>query len=187
MFISRIVLAALVAALGSTQVARASNPASFNVLVNGDDGKPIMFQSTSALKKGDVIVVHAFNARPVMILQVAMCDADCPHMHLVKTIPLFPYYAGASGVANHRFAIPEDGRVSFWVQQLSGAISTPVITMNGAWSVNFVNRFMSFQTPMLYPDSQPMHANALRLDDGTLRARYFHNTFVTVSLARSNG
>lgn len=186
MFISRIALTAVVAVLGSIHIAHAANTSAFNVLVSGDDGKPIMFQSTSALKKGDVIKVHAFNARPVMILQVAMCDADCPHMHLVKTIPLFPYYAGTSGVADHRFAVPEDGRVSFWVQQLSGTVSTPVITMNGAWSVNFVNRFMNFATPMLYPDSQPMHANALRLDDDRLSARYFHNTFVTVRLTDSN-
>ncbi|WP_233842418.1 hypothetical protein [Dyella sp. 2HG41-7] len=183
MFISRIALATIIAAFGSLSIAHATDMSAFNVLVNGDDGKPIMFQSTSALKKGDVIKVHAFNARPVMILQVAMCDADCPHMHLVQTVPLFPYYAGTSGVTNHRFVVPEDGRISFWVQQLSGTATTPVITMNGAWSVNFVNRFMSFATPMLYPDSKPMHANALTVDDDTLRARYFHDTFVTVSLA----
>ncbi|RDS85801.1 hypothetical protein [Dyella psychrodurans] len=185
MFFSRIVLTAMLAGLCWAQVARAADASAFDVLVNNHDGKPVMFQSTSTLKKGDVINVHAFNARPVMIMQIAMCDADCPHMHLVKTIPLFPYYAGTA-VANQKFVIPENGHVSFWVQELGGVVSTPIITMDGAWSVNFVNRFMSFATPMLYQDSQPMPASAATMDDNTLRARYFHRTFITVRLADSN-
>jgi hypothetical protein len=185
MFISRIVLATLLAALGSTQIARAADTSAFDVLLNDHDGKPTMFQSTSALKKGDVIEIHAFNARPVMILQVAMCNTDCPRMHIVKTVHLYPYYAGTSNV-NQRFAVPENGHVSFWVQQFDSAFATPIIVGGGTWDYVYVNRYLSFETPMLYLDTQPMPVSALRLDENKLRARYFHNTFITVSLADSN-
>jgi hypothetical protein len=186
MFISRIALAAFFTILGSAQIARAADTPTFDVLVNNQDGKPVMFQSTSVLKKGDVIKIHAFNTRPVMIMQVAMCNTDCPHMHLIKTIPIFPFYAGTSAVADQSFVVPEDGHVSFWVQQAGNAFSKPIITRDGIWNLVFINRFQAFATPMLYPDTRPMPANALRLDDNGLHARYFHNMFITVRLANAN-
>lgn len=186
MVISRIALAALLVGLCPAHIARAADTSVFDVLVNDHDGKPVVFQSASALKKGDVIKVYAFNARPVMILQVALCNADCPRMHLIKTIPLYPYYAGTSSIASHSFAIPENGRVSFWVQQAGDQFSVPVVGASGTWSFVFINRFASYAAPTPYLNAQPMPAEGMTLDDGTLRARYFHNIFITVSLADSN-
>lgn len=182
MSLLRMLAVVAVAGLAAAHVTQAADSSTFQVLVNDNSGNPVMFQSASALKKGDVIKVHAFNARPVMIMQIAMCNSDCPRMHLVKTISLIPYYAGTANV-NQDFVLPEDGHVSFWVEQHGGAASVPINTRTGAWNLNFVNRFMSFATPELFKESQPMSANAFKLDDNTLRVRYFHHTFVAVSLA----
>jgi hypothetical protein len=186
MFSSRIALAAVIVGLCSAHVARAADTSTFDVLANNQDGKPVVFQSSAVLKQGDVIKVHTFNARPVMVLQVAMCDADCPRMHLVKTIPLYPYYAGTSSVATQSFTLPENGRVSFWVQQAGGQFSVPLAGASGTWSFTFINRFASYAAPTPYLDVSPMPAEGMTLNDGTLRARYFHNTFITVRLANSN-
>jgi hypothetical protein len=182
MSLSRILAVVAVTGLAIAQIAHAADASAFHVLVNDSSGNPVVFQSASALKRGDVIKVYAFNARPVMIMQIAMCNSDCPRMHLVKTVSLLPYYAGTAN-ANQDFVLPEDGQVSFWVEQSGGAASVPINTGAGPWSVNFVNRFMSFATPELLEHSQPMSANAFKLDDNTLRIRYFHHTFVAVSLA----
>lgn len=161
---------------------QAADNAAFAVAKQDDHGKPIVFQSTSALKKGDVIKVNAFNAQPVLILQVAMCDSDCEHPRLVTTLPLTAYYAGQA-TASQQFVLPEDGHVSFWVQRLGDLPSEPVNAANGAWSVEYVDPFLRFASQTPYMSAQPMPANALSLSDNTLRARYFHRTLVTVSLA----
>jgi len=185
MFLSRM-LAATLFSLAAASAAQAADPAVFSVLVNDNAGKPVMFQSTTALKKGDVINIRSFNAQPVMILQIAMCDRDCPNMHLVKTMSLTPYFVGAANM-NRDFVVPENGRMSFWVQRIGGVASVPIFARSGTWSVEFVNPFMTFATPELYPDSRPMPANAPQLTDNTLQARFYHRTFVTISLADANG
>lgn len=172
----------VVLAFATASAAQAADTASFSILLNNSAGKPVMFQSTSALKKGDVLKVSAFSAPPVMILQIAMCDSDCPRMHLVKTMSLTPYFVGLTNL-NDTFVLPENGRVSFWAQRVGGVASIPIATQGGTWSLQFVNPFLSFVTPELYPDTSPTPANSLQLSDNTLRARFYHRTFVTVSLA----
>lgn len=183
MTISRILLLALLG-IGCPLAANAADNTAFTVAQQDGSGKPLVFQSTNVLKKGDVIKVNAFNAQPVLVLQVAMCDRDCLHPRLVKTLPLTAYYAGQTS-AGHQFVLPEDGHVSFWVQRLDELPSEPVNTSNGAWSVQYVDPFLRFASPTPYQSAQPMPASALSLDDHTLRARFFHRTFVTVSLADS--
>lgn len=181
MFISRILATAFFSFVAAS-AAQAADTSTFSVLVNNTAGKPVMFQSTAALKKGDVIKISSFNAQPVMILQIAMCNSDCPQMHLVKTVSLTPYFAGTANM-NQDFVVPENGHVSFWVQQLGGVVSVPIITHNGAWSVLLIDRFTSFAVPELYPNAPAMPVSSVRLDDNTLLARFDHRTFVTVSLA----
>ena len=179
---SRTLASALLGLLVAFGVQAAENSAFF-VLQQDGNGKPIVFQSTSALKKGDVIKVNAFNAQPVLVLQVAMCDSDCAHPRLVQTLPLTAYYAGQASTS-HQFVLPEDGHVSFWVQRLGDLPSEPVNAPNSAsWSVQYVDPFMRFASQVPYQSAQPMPATALSLNDNTLRARFFHRTFVTVSLA----
>lgn len=178
---SRLLASAFLAAALATGV-QAAESSAFSVLQQDSTGKPLVFQSIHALKKGDVIKVNAFNAQPVLVLQLAMCDGDCTHPRLVKTLPLTAYYAGQAST-NHQFALPEDGRVSFWVQRLADLPSEPVNTPNGAWSVQYVDPFLRFASQTPYMSAEPMPANALTLDDSTLRARFFHRTFVTVRLA----
>jgi hypothetical protein len=164
--------------------AHAADNAAFAVTMQDGNGKPLMFQSTTALKKGDVIRVNAFNAEPVLILQMAMCDSDCTHPRLVKTLPITAYYAGQES-ASHQFVLPADGRVSFWVQRLGDLPSEPVNGPGGAWKVQYVDPFLMFATPNQppYESARPMPANALTLGDNSLRARFLHRTFITVSLA----
>ncbi|GLQ94053.1 hypothetical protein [Dyella acidisoli] len=162
--------------------AQAAENAAFSVLQQDGNGKPLVFQSTGALKKGDVIKVNAVNAQPVLVLQMAMCDSDCAHPRLVQTLPLTAYYAGQAS-SSHQFVLPEDGHVSFWVQRLGDLPSEPINTPNGAWSVQYVDPFLRFASKVPYQSVQPMPATAVSLDDNTLRARFFHRTFVTVSLA----
>lgn len=179
MFLARMLA---VLAFATASAAQAADTSSFSVLFNNSAGKPVMFQSTSPLKKGDVLKVSAFNAPPVMILQIAMCDSDCPHMHLVKTLSLTPYFVGLTNL-NDTFVLPENGRVSFWAQRIGGVASVPIAAQGGNWSLQFVDPFLSFVTPELYPNTSPTPANSLQLSDNTLRARFYHRTFVTVSLA----
>ena len=162
--------------------AQAAKSAAFSVQQQDSKGQPIVFQSTHTLRKGDVIKVNAFNAQPVLVLQVAMCDNDCMRPRLIKTLPLTAYYAGQPSTS-HEFALPEDGQVSFWVQRLGDLPSEPVNTPNGAWSVQYVDPFLRFASKTPYESAEPMPASGLSLDDNTLRARFFHRTFVTVSLA----
>jgi len=167
--------------------AQAADHNAFTVTRQDGNGKPLVFQSTAALKKGDVIRVNAFNAQPVLILQMAMCDGDCTHPRLVQSLPLVAYYAGQSSTSR-QFVVPEDGRVYFWVQWLSDIPSVPVNAPNGTWNVQFVDPFLRFATPHQppYESAQPMPANALTLDADSLRARFLHRTFVTVTLADAN-
>ena len=175
-------LATVFIGFGVVSGLHAAESAAFAVMQQDGSGKPLVFQSSEALKKGDVIKVNAFNAQPVLVLQVAMCDSDCAHPRLVQTLPLTAYYAGQAS-SSHRFVLPEDGRVAFWVQRLGDLPSEPVNTPNGAWSVQYVDPFLRFASRMPYPSAQPMPASGLTLDDNSLRARFFHRTFVTVSLA----
>jgi hypothetical protein len=186
MILSRM-LAVACFSLAATSVVQAADPAVFSVLVNNDAGKPLMFQSSAALKKGDVIQIRSFNAQPMMILQIAMCSSDCPTMHLVKTVSLTPYFAGTPSM-NQNVLVPEDGHVSFWVQQIQSIALVPDPVRGAApWYLELYNPFgMAFVPPTLYP-TPPMPANALRLNDHILQARYDHRTFVTVSLADANG
>jgi hypothetical protein len=180
-------LAVALFSLAAVPVAQAANTTLFSVLVNNSTGKPIMFQSTDALKKGDVIKIHAFNAPPRMVLQIAMCNHDCPRMHLVKTMSLMPYFFGLSDM-NQSFVVPEDGHVSFWAQKSSSNFNSPIGIRGGTlWSIDFADPVMlSYAEPQLYP-TPPAPANALQLYDGTLQARFYHRTFVTVSLANAGG
>jgi hypothetical protein len=178
-------LASVLIGLGLVSCAHAAGNAAFAVMQQDSSGKPLIFQSSEALKKGDVIKVNAFNAQPVLVLQMAMCDGDCAHPRLVQTLPLTAYYAGQAS-SSHRFVLPEDGRVAFWVQRLGDLPSEPVNTPNGVWSVQYVDPFLRFASRTPYQSVQPMPASGLTLDDNSLRARFFHRTFVTVSLASAS-
>jgi hypothetical protein len=178
-------LARVLIGLGLVSCAHAAGNAAFAVMQQDGSGKPLVFQSSEALKKGDVIKVNAFNAQPVLVLQMAMCDSDCAHPRLVQTLPLTAYYAGQAS-SSHRFVLPEDGRVAFWVQRLGGLPSEPVNTPNGVWSVQYVDPLLRFASRTPYQSVQPMRASGLTLDDNSLRARFFHRTFVTVSLASAS-
>jgi hypothetical protein len=179
-------LAVTFLSLAAASAAQAADTSVFSVLVNNSAGQPIMFQSTATLKKGDVLNIQSLNAQPVMILQIAMCDSDCPHMHLVKTVSLTPYFIGAASM-NQNVVLPENGRVSFWVQRIGGVFNVPLPVGGGSWYLQYVSPILSFATPQLYPDTGPMPFSALRLDDNTLRARFYHRTFVTIRLADANG
>ncbi|GAB2576216.1 hypothetical protein ISP15_16225 [Dyella jejuensis] len=185
MAFSRLIVAALLGGMALPSGYAADTPA-FTVLKQDGSGKALVFQSSRALKKGDVIRIDAFNAQPVTVLQLAMCDSDCPRMRLVMTLPLTAYYAGIAN-SNQRFVLPEDGYVSFWVQRLGGLPSIPLNTRHGMWTLEYVDPFLRFarQAPP-YESWQPAPANALKLDDHALRARFYHRTFVTVRLARTD-
>lgn len=172
--------------LGFITTTHASDNSAFIVAQQNGSGRPLVFQSTATLKKGDVIKVYASNAQPVLILQLAMCDEHGGHPRLVKTLPLTAYYAGQSS-SSQQFVLPEDGRVSFWVQRLGDLPGTPLNAPSGQWSVRFVDPFLRFasQTPP-YASVQPMAPSAFSFTDNTLRARFFHRTFVTVSLAEAS-
>jgi hypothetical protein len=163
----------------TASLAHGADTHAFSVLINGHDGQPVVFQSTDVLKKGDVITVQGINAHPVLVLEVAMCDAGCKNIRLFKTVPLLD--------ESTRFVVPEDGRVSFWVQQPGDPLGIPILH----WSEGFAYLsaplspfLLSYATtPKLYSDTAPMPAESVKLDDGTLIARYNHHIFVNVSLA----
>lgn len=180
--IAAIVLLGLATVFG----ANAAETTAFTVLKQDNHGKPVIFQSTYALKKGDVLKINAFNAKPITVLQVAMCDASCAHLRLIKTLPLTAYFAGVAST-NQRFVMPEDGYVTFWVERLGGLPGTPFNTSSGtSWQVQYVDPFLLFAGPMPYVTSQPIPANALSTEDDTMHARFEHREFLTVRLADAN-
>ena len=182
MSLLRVLAVIAVAGLATAQVAHAADSSTFQVMMNDSGGNPIMFQSATALRKGDVIKIHAFNAPLPMILQVAMCNSDCPHMHLVKTVELFTYFPSMQDM-NREFVVPEDGHVSFWVQYAINELSTSFATRHGGWGLLSFYPPTDSMTPQLFENSPPLSANAFELDDNTLRLCYSHNIFVAVSLA----
>jgi hypothetical protein len=111
-----------------------------------------------------------------------MCDQDCKNIRLFKTIPLLN--------ESSRFVVPEDGRVSFWVQQPGDPLGMPITkrTQGFASLSAPVSPFLlSYAAaPKLYLDTAPMPAESVKLNDGTLIARYNHHIFVNVSLADVN-
>lgn len=181
---SRIFAGALLG-LSFTAAAYAGDNTAFTVAQQNGSGKPLIFQSTAVLKKGDVIKVYVSNARPIMVMQMAMCDDGCRYLRVVQSLPLGPYEAGTSHTSQ-RFVVPEDGQVSFWVQRLGDLPSSPVNTASGQWSVQYVDPFLHIATQLPYASTQPMPASAFSLNDATLRARFSHRTFVTVSLAEAD-
>jgi hypothetical protein len=187
MSLSRTLAFALIG-FAATSPAYAGDASAFSVLVNDHDGQPLMYQSTTALKKGDVIEVQSFNAQPVMVLQIAMCDRDCPRMHLVRTMSLTPYaYPFAVSMSN-RFVVPENGHVSFWVQQVGDPLAIPITTRSQGFarlSAHTSPFLLSFTPPQLYPDTPPMPAQSTDISDGTLLARFYNRIFVSVSLAEA--
>lgn len=183
-------LALALLSLTAISTAHATDPQGFSALVNDQDGLPLMFQSTAALKKGDVINVQSFNAEPVTVLQIAMCDHDCPRMHLVKTMSLTPSAYPYAVSMSDSFVVPENGHVSFWVQQVGDPLGIPITTRSqgfGRLSARTSPFLLSFTPPRLYPDTPPMPAQSASINDNTLLARFYHRIFVSVRLADTSG
>ena len=183
MLLSRMLVATALAGLAATSLAHAADTTAFAVVQHDSNGQPTVFQSVSLLKRGDVLKIHAFNAQPDTVLRIAMCDRQCPAMHIVQTVPLFFALPGVP-VTNQRVALPQDGRVVFWVQRADSIGTLPFMTASGVWDMQQVNPFITVFRPITYGNPQAITpASAVKLDDDTLHARFQHHTFVTVSLA----
>jgi len=182
MFTSRLLTGAVLS-LGVAFAAQAAETPAFTVLEQTDSGQPMLFQSTHPLKKGDVIKVYAANAEQITVMQLAACDSDCSHVHLIGTVPLSAYSVGLT-TNSARFVMPQSGYISLWVQPMAGLLSTPLNAGNGPWSFARVDPFLLLgrQTPYLMPPN-PMPAHAFSSDEAGLHARFDHRIFVTVSLA----
>jgi hypothetical protein len=181
MFLSR-TLALAFFSLAAASTAQAAPTSSFSVLLHNSGGQPILFQSTGALKKGDVISVQSLNAHPVLVLEIAMCDHDCSNVRLIREIPLTGW--------STRFVVPENGRVSFWVQQVGDPLGVTITKRSQGFAFLSapVNPFLlGFGPPRLYPDTWPMPAESVNINDDSLIASYSHHIFVNVSLADVNG
>ena len=182
MSISRNVIALAVVALAFATITKAADTPVFAVAQNNRNGQAVIFESTTMLKKGDVIKIHAFNARFVAMLNIAMCDQDCPTMHMVKALPLS--YLGLP-TSNQQFVLPEDGRVAISMQESGGSAKSVIGVYGGTlWTMQYVGPYASYMTGNFTEDLVP--ASSYTLNDGTLSARFCHRTFVTVSLASAN-
>jgi hypothetical protein len=186
MFISRIATVAAFIGLAAMPAAWAADPSAFVVAKSNGSGKPMVFQSTAALKKGAVMTVHVFNAQPAMLLQVAMCDRDCPNMHVVRSVQL--YFEGMESI-NQKVVLPQDGRVALWVQRATQQTQLPLASVGGTlWTQNFVDPFASYVAPAIVPGASPvMAASRYRLEQNGLHASFDHNSFVTISLPDVSG
>ena len=181
MSISRTVIAVAAIALTFTTITKAADTSVFAAAQNNRNGQAVVFESTAALKKGDVIKIHAFNAQFVAVLYIAMCNLDCPNMHLVKAMPLSVLGLATS---NQRFVLPEDGRVSISLQNNGGSAQSLIGVAGSPWTVQYVGPYATSITEN--PSENLIPASSYSVNDGTLRARFYHRTFVTVSLADAN-
>jgi hypothetical protein len=181
MSLSRTVIAVAAVALTFTMIAKAADSSAFTVARNDRDGQAVVFESTAVLKKGDVIKIHAFNAQFTAMLYVAMCNQDCPNMRLVKAVPLS--FLGLP-TSDQTIVLPEDGRVAISMQNSGGSAQTLVGVGGEPWTAQYVGPYASNVTEN--PIQGLVPASSYTLNDGTLRARFYHRTFVTVSLADTN-
>lgn len=182
MSISRNVIAVAVIALSFATSTKAVDTSVFAVAQNNRNGQAVVFESTAVLKKGDVIKIHAFNARFVAILNIAMCNRDCPTMHLVKALPLS--YLGLP-TSDQQFVLPEDGRVAISMQESGGSAKSVMGVYGGTlWTMQYVGPYASYATGNAAEDLVP--ASSYTLNDSKLSARFYHRTFVTISLASAN-
>jgi hypothetical protein len=181
MSISRVVIATAAVALSFTPITKAADTSAFTVAKSDRNGQAVLFESTAVLKKGDVIKIRAFNAQFIAMLHIAMCDQDCPHMHLVKAVPLS--FLGMP-TSSQQFVLPEDGRVAISMQNSGGSAQSQVGVGATPWTVQFVGPYATNITEN--PTEGLVPASGYTLNDGTLHARFYHHTFVTVSLADTN-
>jgi hypothetical protein len=182
MSISRTAITVAVATLAFSTMTKAADTSAFTVAQNSSQGQAVVFESTAVLKKGDVIKIHAINAQLIAMLLISMCNQDCPNMHVVKAVPLA--YMGLPAI-DQQVVLPEDGRVAISMQNTGGSAKTPIGVVGGTlWTVQSVGPYASYVTGNLAQDSVP--ASSYTLNDGTLRARFYHRTFITVSLASTN-
>jgi hypothetical protein len=181
MSLARTVITVAAFALSFTTIAKTADTAVFAVAKNDRNGQALVFESTTVLKKGDVIKIRAFNAQFVAVLNIAMCNEDCPNMHLVKAVPLSFLGMPAS---DQQIVLPEDGRVAISMQNSGGSAQTPIGAGAESWTVQYVGPYATNITAN--PAEGLVPASGYTLNDGTLRARFYHRTFVTVSLADSN-
>lgn len=178
MSLSRTVITIAAIALTFTTITKAADTPVFTVAKNDRNGQAVVFESTAVLKKGDVIKIHAVNAQFVAMLNIAMCNRDCPNMHLVKAVPLS--FLGLP-TSDQAIVLPEDGRVAISMQNSGGSAQSLIGVGGEPWSVQYVGPYASNVTENSTEDLVP--ASGYTLNDGTLRARFYHRTFVTVSLA----
>lgn len=178
--------AAAFAGLVAMSAAWAADTSAFVVAKTDGSGKPMVFRSAAALKKGETMAVHVFNAQPDMLLEIAMCDRDCPGMHVVRTVRL--YFEGMASVSQE-VVLPQDGHVALWVQRATQRTQVPLGTVGGTlWSQNVIDPFASYIAPAAMPGTSPvMAASRYRLEQNRLRASFGHNSFVTVSLPDVSG
>lgn len=181
MSLSRTVITVAAIALTFTTITKAADTSAFTVAKNDRNGQAVVFESTAVLKKGDVIKIRAFNAQFVAMLNIAMCNQDCPNMHLVKAVPLS--FLGLP-TSDQQIVLPEDGRVAISMQNTGGSAQTQIGVGATAWTVQYVGPYATNVTEN--PTEGLVPASGYTLNDGTLRARFYHRTFVTVSLADTN-
>jgi hypothetical protein len=182
MSISRTFIAMATTTLAFATIANAADTPVFTVAQNDSNGQAKVFESTAVLKKGDAINIRAINAQLVAVLYVAMCNQDCPNMHVIKAVPL-SYWGQTMG--SQQIVLPEDGRVAIWMRDTGGSSKTPIGVVGGTvWTVQYVGPSASYATGDPTQGSVP--ASSYTSSDGTLRARFYHRTFITVSLASSN-
>jgi hypothetical protein len=166
-----------IVAIGAVSATQATDAPVFAVVQTNALGQATVFESTAALKKGDVIKIRANNAQLVSTLGIAMCNADCPTMHMVKAVPLS--YMGQP--VSDSFVLPEDGRVAIAMQNNGGSPQTILGNGGTLWNIVYVGPFASSASAATSDNVVP--ANSYNAIDGTLRARFDHRTFVTVSVA----
>jgi hypothetical protein len=182
MSLSRTLVTVAAIALTFTSVTKAADTPVFAVAKNDHNGQAVVFESTVALKKGDVIKIRAFNAQFVAMLNIAMCNEDCPNMHIVKVVPLS--FLGLP-TSDQQIVLPEDGRVAISMQNGGASVRSLVGVGGGTpWTVQYVGPYATHVSEN--PTDGLVPASGYTLNDGTLRARFYHRTFVTVSLADTN-
>jgi hypothetical protein len=181
MFPSRLFIALAIAAATYAAVAQAADAPLFAVSQNDRHGQATVFESTTALRKGDVINVRAFNVQPIAMLSIAMCDQDCPAMHIVKTVPL-----SSMGQSNfsQQIVLPENGRVAMAVQNNGGSATTIFRNGSALWTITLVGPYTSVASRDANRRVIPM--SSYTMNDDSLRLRFDHRAFVTVSLAETN-
>jgi ferredoxin len=159
----------------ATGFCHAAEPTRFAPL---DEGSPIVW-SVTPLNKGDVIEVHAFNARSGTVVILAICDEECEKPRVVKVIAV---YSQTINTVTEKYTLEEAGHLAFWTTR------GPRLDFNAGGSKaisddskNQVSGVIHSAFSGIYTDTDTLHIIKFERSADHVKVRFDGGSYVTLT------